>query len=360
MVDHPSTDPAATDPAATDPAATDPAAVPRAADPPSAAARPAATAVLGTAAAHYTTLVPRSAPHELAGEVRASLTGQRYDSVADVAVCEGGRLLGLVTIEALMAAPAELTMAAIMDDTPPIVSPTVSQEAAAWRMVQHNESSMAVLDEGGRFLGLIPPQRMLAVLLEAHEQDLSRVSGVLHGSVEARRATEEPVTRRLWHRLPWLLIGYLGALLAAVVVGRFEGQIGADPKLAFFLPGVVYLADAVGTQTETVVIRGLSIGVTIRSILRREIATGLLIGVVIGALFVPAGLLLWGELPIALAVGAAVFAACSISTMVAMLLPNVLARGGHDPAFGSGPLATVIQDLLSIVVYFAMVVWAVG
>jgi magnesium transporter len=313
---------------------------------------------LRTAEAHATRNIPLAGSADTAGDVRRAITGRRFDSAVDVAVCEGDRFVGLVPIELLLAAAEDEPMTGLLQQ-PPVARPGLTQEITAWRMVQHDRPSLAVIDHDGRFVGLVPPERMLAVLLEEHEEDLSRLAGVLHQTQATRRASQEPVVRRLWHRLPWLLIGYLGALLAAGLVGRFEADIAADPRLAFFLPGVVYLADAVGTQTETVVIRGLSIGVTIRSILRRELATGAVIGIVIGALFVPAGLVLFGDLALAVAVGVAVMAACAISTVVAMVLPNLLAAKGRDPAFGSGPLATVVQDLLSIVVYFAMVVWMV-
>ena len=124
--------------------------------------------------------------------------------------------------------------------------------------------------------------------------------------------------------------------------------------LAFFIPAVVYMADAVGTQTEALIIRGLSAGVAVREVARRELLTGLVIGVAIGAVFLPFALLGWGDGRVALAVGLALVASCSIATAVAMALPWAFQRLGADPAFGSGPLATVIQDLLSISVYLAI------
>jgi magnesium transporter len=122
--------------------------------------------------------------------------------------------------------------------------------------------------------------------------------------------------------------------------------------LAFFVPGIVYMADAVGTQTETLVVRGLSIGISIREIVRRELLTGLLVGVLLAAVFVPVGLWRWGEPQVTAAVALSLLVTCSIATVVAMALPWLLHRLGRDPAFGSGPLATVIQDLLSVLVYF--------
>jgi magnesium transporter len=130
--------------------------------------------------------------------------------------------------------------------------------------------------------------------------------------------------------------------------------------IAFFMPGIVYMADAVGTQTETLVIRGLSVGIPIAGVVRRELLTGLGVGVALAALFFPFSLVAWGQLDISVAVTLALFAACSTATVVAMALPWMFHRLGRDPAFGSGPLATVIQDLSSLLIYFALAIALVG
>ena len=124
--------------------------------------------------------------------------------------------------------------------------------------------------------------------------------------------------------------------------------------IAFFMPGIVYLADAVGTQTEALVIRGLSVGVPIGDLLRREILTGLAIGIALALVFFPIGLWRWNSAEMVWAVSLSILAACATANLIAMALPLILHRLGVDPAFGSGPLATVIQDLLSIVIYLAI------
>jgi len=124
--------------------------------------------------------------------------------------------------------------------------------------------------------------------------------------------------------------------------------------LAFFIPGIVYMADAVGTQTETLIVRGLSIGVGVRQVVWRELLTGLLVGVTLAAVFLPVGLWRWGQGDVALTVALSLLAACSTATLVAMALPWLLHRLGRDPAYGSGPLATVVQDLLSVLIYMVI------
>jgi len=95
----------------------------------------------------------------------------------------------------------------------------------AWRTVERGESSIAVVDGDVRFAGLIPPNRMLGVRLAEDDEDLVRFGGYLAGTSRARLAAEEPVGRRLWPRLPWLLIGLIGAMASAAIIGAFETQL---------------------------------------------------------------------------------------------------------------------------------------
>ena len=97
------------------------------------------------------------------------------------------------------------------------------------------------------------------------------------------------------HRLPWLVLGLIGSAGAAALVRGHEAELASDVRLAFFIPGIVYMADAVGTQTETLVIRGLSVGVPISRVFRLESLTGVLVGLLLAALTVPAVWLVLGS-----------------------------------------------------------------
>ena len=310
---------------------------------------------LDSAAARAARNVPIAAPEETVASVLDRMRGERFDSAVVVAVCSGQQLVGLLTIERLLAAPGQATLATVMDSEPPVVRPGVDQEHAAWLAAQRAEPGLAVVDEHGRFRGLIPPQRLAAILLEEHDEDMARLGGFLKSSATARSASEESVARRLWHRLPWLAVGLIGAMLTAILLGSIEDQISANVAVAYFIPAIVYLADAVGTQTETLAIRGLSVGVGIGRVAGREAATGLLVGLVLAAAMLPTISLLWHDVALAVTVSLAVLCASTIATVVAMALPYLLHRLGYDPAFGAGPLATVVQDLLSIVIYLGAV-----
>jgi magnesium transporter len=134
---------------------------------------------------------------------------------------------------------------------------------------------------------------------------------------------------------------------------RFETALAAHIAVAFFIPAIVYLADAVGTQSEAVAVRGLSLsGADLAPLLAGEIGTGILIGATLGALAYPLVWVAFGSAALAATVAVALLTASSLATSIGLLLPWLFARLGFDPALGSGPLATVVQDVLSLLIYF--------
>lgn len=311
---------------------------------------PLPRSVLSVASSH----VPVATPDDTVDEVLARLRRGGFADLVAVAVCEHGRTVGLLGLTTLLTSPSGTAVRDVMDPDPPTAHRDTDQEVAAWNMVRHGHTALLVLDDGG-LVGMVTPAQMMEVLLYEHEEDLSRLAGVVHDTSQVRSATVESVRRRVVHRIPWLLVGLVGATLAAVIVAGYEQQLSTNVMLAFFLPGVVYMADAVGTQTETVVVRGLSVGVPIRLVAPKEAVTGLIIGALVAVLSIPLGLVVFHDLQVILAVALALFASAGIASVVAMGLPALLDRLGSDPAYGSGPLSTVIQDLLTVLCYFAVV-----
>ena len=156
------------------------------------------------------------------------------------------------------------------------------------------------------------------------------------------------------HRLPWLLIGLLGGILATFIVAKYEAILAAEVRLVFFIPIIVYLSDALGTQTETIYVRELSERNhfnLIRYILKEcviGLGLGLISGIILGLLSAS-----WLSSPaIGLTVGLTMLINLTIAPVLAIFIPNILYRRHADPALGAGPIATVIQDLISLVIYF--------
>lgn len=316
--------------------------------------------LLETAAQHATRQVPVVGPDDSAAQARAALVGRSFDAAGHLVVLDGERFRGVLRLEDLLVAADDAPVRALMDPQPPVVAPGLDQEIAAWTAVRRGESALVVLDEQGRFRGLIPSARLLEVLLAEHDEDLGRLGGFLRATSQVRAVSTETVERRFVHRLPWLLLGLAGAMGAADLVGYFERNLEQTVMLAFFIPGMVYLADAVGTQTETVVVRGLSVGVPLRHMVGRELIAGGVIGVALALIASVFVWLRWQDPTVALVVGLSLLGACSTATLAAITLPWLFVRAGRDPAFGSGPLATVVQDLLTILIYFAIANLVIG
>jgi len=164
---------------------------------------------------------------------------------------------------------------------------------------------------------------------------------------------KEPLEHLISQRIAWLLVGLGGGLLATLIVAKYEAILAADVRLAFFIPIIVYLSDAVGTQTETIYVRLLSQKrVRLWRYILKESAIGCGLGVIAGAL-VGAFAAYWLQsLAFGLTIGLTMLINLSTAPVLAVLIPNLLYKRHADPALGSGPLATIIQDLISLLIYF--------
>lgn len=294
---------------------------------------------------------------DTAGEVLSRLrTEQNTTWELMCVIGPNERLLGTLTPAELLALPenAELGQVARRDRVH--VQPGTDQETMASIALHHGVAALPMVDESGRLLGVVGPTRLMNILRREHIEDLHRLAGITHETDHARKAFEEPPMRRVRHRLPWLVVGLAGSMVATFVVARFESALTAKPMLAFFVPGLVYLADAIGTQSEAVAVRGLSLShVSLARLLGGELRTGALIGLILALLAFPMVWLAFGEFRLAAAVALALAGASMVATVLGLLLPWLLARVGTDPAYGSGPLATIVQDVLSLLIYFACV-----
>jgi magnesium transporter len=266
------------------------------------------------------------------------------------------RLLGTLTAAQLLALPDETVLAQAARHDCPRVRTDTDQERMASIALHNAVSAMPVVDAAGHLVGVVGPPKLMDILRREHVEDLHLLAGITRETDHAREAIEEPPTRRVRHRLPWLVVGLGGSMVATFVVARFESALAAKPALAFFVPGLVYLADAIGTQSEAVAVRGLSLShVGLGKLLGGELRTGILIGLVLALLVLPMVWLVFGEMRLAVAVALALAGASVVASVLGLLLPWLLARFGSDPAYGSGPLATIVQDVLSLLIYFACV-----
>ena len=156
-------------------------------------------------------------------------------------------------------------------------------------------------------------------------------------------------------RLPSLVIGLGMGILISFATSRFEEVLLHNVKVAFFLPFVIYMADAIGTQTQSIYSRNLKSGkAKFHIYLIKESWLGFVFGIAFGII---SGLVtqLWlGDNLLALSVGLSMFTAIVFAPIVALLITKIVQSLREDPAAGAGPIATVIQDMLSVLIYGAI------
>jgi magnesium transporter len=156
-------------------------------------------------------------------------------------------------------------------------------------------------------------------------------------------------------RAPALIIGLLLGIGISFITSGFEEVLSRNVRVVFFLPFIVYIADAIGTQTESIYTRDLKAGkARFANYLRKEFALGATFGLLFG-IFSGIITLLWiKDGALSLSVSVASFLAITTAPVVALLVAHTFQSAHKDPAAGTGPIATVLQDMLSIVIYGAV------
>ena len=284
------------------------------------------------------------------------LRNSDFDAVDFVTVTDDdGRYEGVAPLAKVLRAADSTAISALVDRNWPCIGPGIDQEHAVEAAQAAKVSAIPVVGDDLRPIGVIPAARLLAVLAHEHREDVHRLVGIMSERAGARHALEDPPLRRVARRLPWLLVGLAMSTGAIGLMASFERALQANVMIAFFIPALVYLTDAIGTQTEAIAVRGLSLRERpLIQILVGEIATGGMIGLALGLIAFLGVWLVFSEIAIALGVGLALFAAGTLASTIGLLLPWALSRLDIDPAFGSGPVGTIIQDVLTILVYFAI------
>ncbi len=309
-----------------------------------------------TAAEHMTADIPIAQRASTVAAVFADLRGRRFACADTVFVTDSdGRLEGIVRINDLLSASGG-AIGDIMEPEHDSVRADADQEAVAALAMDYGMIAVPVVDSDDRLIGAVPPEALFKILRDEHMEDLQRIAGIVPHENGATYALAEPMGSRFRRRIPWLLFGLVASSLVTLVMARFEETMTVNLSVAFFVPALVYIAGAIGSQAVSVAVRGLSVGaVPIAVLVRDETIIGGAIGAVLGLVSALAAFALLGDAALAAAVGLAVLAAGTVSAVVGFSLPWSFQRLGFDPALGSGPICTVIQDIASLLIYFVLV-----
>jgi len=269
-------------------------------------------------------------------------------------VDEKGNLIGVFSIKEVFRKRKNLKINDIMKKEIIKCRVSTDQEKVAVLSLKNNLKAIPVVGKENKFLGVIASDTILSVLHQENVEDILMAGGIskLDNSFKALVTADTSTLVKI--RLPWLLFGLLGGVFAAQIIAFFEETLQSQIILALFIPIIVYMSDAVATQTETLIIRGIAINseLNLRKYFLREIKVGSLLALILGGILTITSFLWWQESVLSIILGLSLFLGIFISVIVATLIPLILQKFKKDPAFGSGPFATIITDILSITIYF--------
>lgn len=314
------------------------------------------TALRETAGSHMVTRIPQATTGSPVSDVIEDLRGRKYECADTVFITDpNGRLEGIVRINDLLAA-GDRPIAEIMEPEHEAVRREDDQEQIAVLAMQLNMIAVPVVDDDMKLIGAVPPEALFKILRNEHMEDLQRLAGIAPHVEGPEVALDAPLHDRFRRRLPWLVFGLLASSTVTFVMVGFERALSVNVAVAFFVPALVYIAGAIGTQAVSVAVRGLSAGeVAIGRLLRDELIIGLAIGAFLGLVSFILVYVVFSNATLSLAVGLAVLGGGAVSASVGFGLPWAFQRLGSDPALGSGPICTIIQDVASLTIYFLLV-----
>ncbi|MFQ5482785.1 MAG: magnesium transporter [Nitrospinaceae bacterium] len=267
------------------------------------------------------------------------------------------RLAGHFQMRDLLRVPANWRVDQFAKETTPKVVLDDPCEKVANLMDHENMSIIPVVDDHNRIQGIVTFDDVFRVLKDEASEDIFTMVGTALEDPFAK-----PILSKVKARAPWLMITFFGGLLGAYVLHAFQFTIAEFTTVLLFVPFVLGLAGNVGIQGATVIVRGLATEDiqedNLRTVVRSELSVGMLNGVLFGILCggvitAMARPLLDAEPVLGLSVGVGIFLAVSTAALIGSLAPWAMLKLGADPAISTGPVVTVINDILGLTIYLA-------
>lgn len=267
------------------------------------------------------------------------------------------KLVGVFSLKEIFKAPKTKKIEELMKKDLVTIKPLTDQEKVAYLALKHNLKAIPVVDHQNRLLGIVPSETLLKIFHKETGEDILLSSGI---HAQAARLLTANVTQVARLRLPWIFIGLLGGMVAANIIGVFESALEAFIVLVSFIPVMMHTGGNVGNQSAMIFIRSLLIGNNlgnnhgIRNYFLREVKIGLVIGLVCAILLSLFSLLWQGPIMLGVIVGLSMFIIIVVAAMVGLLVPWSLHKFNLDPALGTGPFITTLQDVIGLLVYFSI------
>ncbi|MEC7848094.1 MAG: magnesium transporter [Candidatus Neomarinimicrobiota bacterium] len=266
------------------------------------------------------------------------------------------RLVGVVSLRALATTPSDTKLKDIMIKRVHSVRPETDQEEVARVVAQYNFLAVPIIDPDERLLGIVTVDDVVDVIREEATEDFLQMAGagkdreiLLKSSWENARA-----------RLPWLFASWIGGIIAASLIGAFEHMLESIIVLAAFIPVIIGMGGNIGTQSSTIIVRGIAtgrvdVGGELKLILK-EMRVGLILGVLYGLLLGFFADFSFEDAPsnLGIVVGLSICASMLLAATIGTVTPLILRKLDIDPAVATGPFVTTSIDILGVLFYFVI------
>ena len=267
-------------------------------------------------------------------------------------VDEYGKLVGVISLRQLVVVPPETSLKKFM-------TTDVDQEEVAKLVARYDILAVPVVDETNRLEGIVTVDDVIDIFRQEATEDMLKMAGVSEEYVET-----QSIFRSTKTRLPWLLASCAGGIMALFIIGRFEGTLNQFAYLAAFIPVIMGMGGNIGTQSSTIVVRGLATGrINVRDFWRvvsKEFSIGLIMGGFYAVLIGAVAQLQYTVQMLAMTVGFAVIISMTVAALVGSGVPLLLARINIDPAVATGPFVTTAIDIISVYCYFILATTLLG
>ena len=282
-------------------------------------------------------------------------TGENSESVYTCYVTDAGRRLeGVLTIKELLLAQDEQLIAELMETDVITAETTEDQEEAVARMMRYDFISLPVVDKEGRLVGIVTVDDVMDVMEEEATEDFEKMAAMAPSEKPYLKTSVLSLAK---HRILWLLVLMISGMITGGILGQYEAAFAAMPLLVTFIPMLTDTGGNAGSQSSTLVIRGMAVGeIQLKDFAKvfwKELPVSMLVGVVLSAVnFVRLIITYPGNQMVALTVALALFVTVLLAKTVGGVLPMAAKLCHADPAIMAAPLITTIVDAISLVVYF--------
>ena len=269
------------------------------------------------------------------------------------AVDEHGKLVGVCSLRQLVVVKPHTPLKAFMTTDVLSVQTHMDQEEVAKLVARYDILAVPVVDENNRLAGIVTVDDVIDIFREEATEDILKMAGAGEEFVETKS-----IFKSTRIRLPWLFASCLGGIFAFYVISSFEHSLSRLTYLAAFIPVIMGMGGNIGTQSSTIVVRGLATGRLdihdVWPVVGKELAVGLILGLVYGLLIGSVAQIQYNAIILAVVVGMAVVCSMSVAALVGSCVPMLLARVNIDPAVATGPFVTTAIDIISVYFYFTI------